>query len=203
MNHSQKRIILFLCLFTLLGLTSQSYAGDNAAGKQKFYSWLDRMQDVCKNGNVKVFQDYHFRICQPNVWGDMPLSGRIVWHSTPVNDKEGIDCGVMVTKDSSFDILDNDSYAEHMTPQEMVKSADAFLENMKISIWEKDHKLSGKKALHFVYTAEMNGIKQATFGMQTINNGALYSFFCNAPPATMTRKYKDFLDIADTFRFNP
>jgi hypothetical protein len=142
-----------------------------------------------------------FRIQSPPGWGPAPLVGRMAWHFASKNGTELPDCSVIVTQDPSFAILGAQEYIDSQSQDRVKQLLSLNFDNPKIGLWEPEFWLGGQKAIHYVYTGEINGFKQTSLVTQTVRAGRLYTFSCNAPSNRFPYLYKDMLQLAGTFDF--
>jgi hypothetical protein len=143
-----------------------------------------------------------FQLSKPEGWGDAPLSGRMVWHVASKYGTSTPACSVVATADPSFEITSIDEYIRNQSEEKIVKLASMNMANVSVGNWEPNFELGGQRALHFIYSATVDGNRMSNLIIQTIRSGKLFTFSCNATADEFMHVYADLLKIADTFQFN-
>lgn len=144
-----------------------------------------------------------FSIQSPQGWGPAPVSGRLVWHAASSDGTQMPDCSVIVTQDVSFAALSADDFIEGQTQDALVQALSLGFADVKLGVWEPNHRMGGQRALHVVYAGTLDGQRQMSLMSQTIRDGRLYTFACNAEARAFPGLYAELLHIMDTFEFVP
>jgi hypothetical protein len=152
---------------------------------------------------VHLDRTNEFQLTVPSGWGDAPKVGRIVWHSAAQGGTALPDCSVIVTQDASFALLTVDQFIASQSREQALQLLSISFKNPRIVLWEPNFRLGGQRALHYIYSGELDGAQQASMVLQTTHAGRLYTFSCNAPADQFPLLYTDLLHVADSFAFVP
>jgi len=185
-----------VALFVLIAL-----AGCTSCGRQEDQPPTNEKERHASAHPLPSGIGIDFEVSAPDGWGAAPLVGRMKWHVASDNGTALPDCLIIVTEDWSFQVISIDDYIENQSEAQFVKMASVMMSDVVVGVWEEDFRLGGQRALHIVYSATVDGVRQTSFSTQTIRSGKLYSFACNASDNDFPFVYADLLKIADTFMF--
>lgn len=108
-------------------------------------------------------------------------------------------CSVKVTHDYDIGIMGIDSYVQSMTAAKMEIFLSVQYEKPQIHQIGEYH-FAGRKRLHIIYSGYLSNEKFGTVSFQTIRGPYIYTLNCMSHIDIFPTKYKEFRDIADTFK---
>lgn len=147
---------------------------------------------------TKLFNDseYGFVIRIPESWYFDHEEGYALTAIAPDDSRL---CTVRQTTDVSFQITTTDELIAQTTPSQVLAMATIGYNNSRVHVHQED-RLGDQKALHYVYSGEVDNQYIATAVFQTINGGNLFTLSCLGPVELFSFDYLQFRMIADTFR---
>ena len=153
--------------------------------------------------SARVFEstDEYFRVNEPDSWRSKIPEGKMKWGIEKEGSRSLVRCGVTVTEDWAFSIIDNDDYLNGQTKERFKTLAAAFYDDIRIGHWDSHYYLGSQRALQLVFSGTVEGERRGMLTIQTIRNERLYTYSCVSTASEFLLAYHELLLIADTFSF--
>ncbi len=116
-----------------------------------------------------------------------------------ISPQENRMCTVKVTNDYSIGIMGIDRYISNLTAEKLRSLLRIRTPDPDVHALSEYH-FAGRKADHFIYSGFLQEGKLATASFQTIRGPYLYTLNCASPAEIFAQHYKQFTDIAASFR---
>jgi hypothetical protein len=139
---------------------------------------------------------FGFTLILPSVWEEVNEDSVTRAFVSPQSNQM---CTVKVTNDYSIGIMGIDGYISTLTAEKLRSLLRIELRDPDVHALSEYH-FAGRKAVHFIYSGFLPEGKLATAGFQTIRGPYLYTLNCSCPAQIFAQHYKQFTDIAASFR---
>lgn len=139
---------------------------------------------------------FGFTLILPSMWEEVKEDSVTRAFISP---QENRMCTAKVTNDYSIGIMGIDRYISNLTAEKLRSLLRIELRDPDVHALSEYH-FAGRKADHFIYSGFLQEGKLATASFQTIRGPYLYTLNCASPAEIFAQHYKQFTDIAASFR---